>query len=349
MTYENHLRSPVCHDKYQLLERPLNDHNANRDNIRPSLGKPVEVYDDGEMRPSMHKKTKSSVSLKSLISSDKAKPLKTSSQQSEDGTKLRRPKSSTGLSALLSRSKTPKAPKEPKPNSKSPLKDKENRTPPPTAGMLYPPIWAQFATQQTPEHRTPTTNPAKGRVEIEREIALYTPKEYSPSKQRDFYEFQPTLSRNPETKSQPRSDIISSHATKASVDTLVSGTRNQTGTGSEQTCPVRVGDSTKEKTKENHRPTHEKDLESIKTQPDADRGLAEVSNGVAASAAAKVKRGSRVMAAVAAFNGTRDGVREIQPLRPSPPELDVKAIETEFETLLVSWLSFDMSGRTRLI
>ncbi|KAL8683574.1 MAG: hypothetical protein Q9186_000486 [Xanthomendoza sp. 1 TL-2023] len=311
----NALRSLFISDNYQQAERLPKDHNANREKMRSSPRKPVEVYEDDQKRPGMHRKTKSSVSLKSLIGNDKVKPPKTFSLDSDGGTKLKRPKSSTGLSALLSR---PKPPKEPKPDYRSPAKDKENRTPPQTADMLPPPIWAQFATQQSPEPWSSAVIPLKDRVDIERQIALYTPKEYSPSKQRNFHEHQPTLSRKTETTPRPQSVIISSPA----------------GMKSKQAYTLLEGGSTKEMTKENQRPVLDRDPECTKARPDTDRGLAEVTNGVPGSAAAKVKRGSRVMAAVAVFNGTREGARDPQESTSAPSGLDAQAIETEFETLL---------------
>lgn len=330
---ENAFRSPVRYNNQQA-GNGLKDHNANRENIRSSPRKPVEVYEDGYKRPGMHKKTKSSVSLKSLIGNDKAKPPKLSRQESEDATTLKRPKSSTGLSALLSRSKLTKGPIS---ECKSPTKDKENRTPPQTADMLPPPIWAQFATQQTTEPHKNVPNPLNNRADIEREIAIYTPKDYSPSKQRNFHDIRPTLARKAESNTRPRSEmVVSSAGTRAYTDTSITSTPNRPSTGPKQTYLMVQSGSATGQSKENHRHATEKGPEDTKQKPHADRGLVELSNGVAPSAAAKVKRGSRVMAAVAAFNGNRDGVHDTQSSTTLSSELDMQAIESEFETLLAS-------------
>ncbi|KAL8800517.1 MAG: hypothetical protein Q9182_005117 [Xanthomendoza sp. 2 TL-2023] len=312
----NAVRSLVILDNYQPAERQPKDHNANRENVGSSPRKPVEVYEDDEKRRGIHKKTKSSVSLKSLIGNDRVKPPKTFTLDSDGGTNLKRPKSSTSLSALLSRSKPLK---EPKTGYTSPAKDKENRTPPQTADILPPPIWAQFATQQSPEPSASAFIPLKDRVEIERQIALHALEEHSPSKHSNSLEQQSRLSRKTDTRSRPQSVIISSPA----------------GMESKHVPNLLAGGSTKVITKENQRAVLDADPRSTKTRPATDRGLAEVTNGVPPSPAAKVKQGSRVMAAVAAFNGTRGGACDPQRSIPAPFGLDTQAIETEFETLLV--------------
>ncbi|KAI4253830.1 MAG: hypothetical protein L6R42_007436, partial [Xanthoria sp. 1 TBL-2021] len=328
---ENALRSPVRHNNHEQAEGGLKDHNANRENIRSSPRKPVEVYEDDCKRPGMHKKTKSAVSLKSLIGNDKVKPPKLSGQECEGGTRLKRPKSSTGLSALLSRSKAPKETKSP---CKSPTKDKENRTPPQTADMLPPPIWAQFAIQQTPEPRKSTAIPAAARTDIEKEIALYTPKEYSPSKQRNFHDYRPTLSRKPEPSSRPLSQIIGSGGMKAHMGMSLSSTQKQPAMGQKQTYPRVEGMSADGQTKEETRRADDRGPEDTNKGAHTEREVAETGSGGASSAAAKVKRGSRVMAAVAAFNGTRNGACDTRPPTSSSRELDAQTIENEFETLL---------------
>ncbi|KAL8779680.1 MAG: hypothetical protein Q9213_006827 [Squamulea squamosa] len=286
MNSENAFGPPVRYNNQQA-ENGLKDHNANRENIRSSPRKPVEVYEDVYKQPGMHKKTKSSMSLKSLIRNDKDKPSKPSSQELEDGTKLKRPKSSTGLSALLSRSKQPK---EPKWERKSPTKDKENRTPPQTADLLPPPIWAQFATQQTTEPYKSTALPLNNRDDIEREIALYTPKDYSPSKQRNFYDIRPTLARKAESNIRSQSEILSSAGTRACTGTSMTSPQNQLSIGPKQTYLMTQSSSVTGQTKEHRRHAIEKGPEGTTEKAHADRGLVELSNGVAPSAAAKQTR-----------------------------------------------------------
>ncbi|KAL8717515.1 MAG: hypothetical protein Q9225_005247 [Loekoesia sp. 1 TL-2023] len=318
------VHSPMLPIDHPHAGRPLKDHNANRENIRSSPRKPVSIYEDDEKRPGMHKKSKSSVSLKSLIGNDKAKPPKPSTQQSEDRTVLKRPKSSTGLSALLSRSKTPK---ESRPDHKSPVKDKENRTPPQTADLHPPPIWAQFATQQMQEPHVTMTVPLNDRINIEREATLYTPREYSPSKQRNFHEYRPTLARKTERKQRPRSEAIDSTETNAYIAETLSRAPKEIKQGQ--------GESP---AKERHQEVYGQNSRSIPAKDQARQNAGKESNGPSiddsSNAHTKAKRGFRVMAAVAALNGNPKGVSDTPSNGPPVQILDVKAIESEFETLL---------------
>ncbi|KAL8670435.1 MAG: hypothetical protein Q9168_005033 [Polycauliona sp. 1 TL-2023] len=316
---ENPLRSPARRDAHQRTDNGLQDHNANRENLRSSPRKPVEVYEDDFKRPSMHKKTKSAVSLMSLIGNDKVKTPKLSRQESEDGIKLKRPKSSTGLSALLSRSR---APKETRSDHKSPIKDKENRTPPQTADIVPPPIWAQFATQSTSEPRKSVTVPQATRIEVEKEIALYTPKEYSPSKQRNFHDYRPTLSRKPEPSPRPLSKFMSPGNTKHGTGTSVAATQQQPRMEQERRFPMEESGAEDRGSDDTNKRLH------------AENGSPELSNSIAPSAVAKVKQSSRVMAAVAAFDGIPDGGCDTKPPKPLPSDLYTQNIESEFETLL---------------
>lgn len=310
-------------------EKPLGDHSANRENIRNSPRKSVQVYDDGYKRPGMHKKTKSSVSLKSLIGGDKVKSSRPSTQDSEDGVKLKRPKSSTALSALIAGTKSPKKSQS---DHKSPTKEKENLTPPQIVGIAAPPIWAQFASQQPQNLHTGARAPLNGRIDLERETALYMPQDYSPSKQRNFHEYRPTLTRKPDLKPRPRSEFIDSSPTRSSVAETISGVRWQLG--SNKTSPSqdkRI--AVEERAKENCDPSSVGLPPTPRPLLDTDRNSRQSID--AATAAAKVVRGSRVMAAVAAFNGAQAKVCDSATTQSAVEILDVKAIEKEFESLLV--------------
>ncbi|KAF2841775.1 hypothetical protein M501DRAFT_967668 [Patellaria atrata CBS 101060] len=112
--------------------------------------------------------------------------------------KMKKTKSSTSIAGMFIKSKPSK-------ETKEGPKDKENTTPP-RSGVDTPhtPIWAQFATQQFPNTST-TTIPLNDRISIDDEIARYTPQDYSPSKQRNFYNFEP---EHRQQKERPRSDHI---------------------------------------------------------------------------------------------------------------------------------------------
>ena len=317
--------SPILPFDHPHAERPLKDHYANRENTRSSPRKPVNIYEDNEPRPGMHKKNKSSVSLKSLIGNDKAKTPKPSTQESENGVPLKRPKSSTGLSALLSRSKTPK---EPRSGSKSPIKDQENRTPPQTADLAPPPIWAQFSTQKQQEPRMITSTPLNDRINVEQEGAQHMPQDYSPSKQRNYHDYRPTLVRKTDKKPRPQSGTLGPAETNDCAGAKKS--RIQEEVASEQSASLATG---------RHQDTYGQNNRSSPAKGKAQQNAKEELNGASvddSSTLAKVKRGSRVMAAVAALNGGPKDTDDT-PIHEMPVQIfDVKAIDREFETLLVS-------------
>lgn len=309
-------------------ERILRDHNTNRDNARPSPRKPVTIYEDGGKRPGMHKKTKSSVSLKSLMGSDKGKAPKPPAPEPENGIQLKRPKSSTGLSALLSRSRSPKKPAE---SCNSPVKDKENRTPPHTAEITPPPIWAQFASQQSQKPRTTINVPLNDNIDVGRDAALYSPQEYSPSKQRNFHDYRPTLAQKTDKKPRPRSE--SRGGDSGVPETRLGGLGRSFGRESALVLnesamwagTTRACEKSDSRGREGPRISEE--VGTLSTGS---------SNDVASAALTKQKRGSRVMAAVAALNGPARDSPNTAATDPGVQVLDVKAIDEEFETLLVS-------------
>ncbi|KAL9601948.1 MAG: hypothetical protein Q9219_002172 [cf. Caloplaca sp. 3 TL-2023] len=286
--------------------------------------KPVNIFEDSEKRPGMHKKNKSSVSLKTLIGTDKSKSQKPSAQQSDRPSSLKRPKSSTTLSALLSRSKTPK---DLKSDCKSPIKDKENRPPPPSAAVTPTPIWAQFATQQLQEYHTTTTTPLNDDADAEREAASCTPREHSPLKQRNLQEHRLTSAQQTDRKPRPRSGIVGSSATDANKPESSSRTSKEPLSAQSKCLIKEEQQVTKRHSKDGH-------LAIGGTQQTS----AEIFNGPriddSSSAIAKVQRGSRVMAAVAALNGRPKETNTTPTGEPAVQILDTKAIESEFETLL---------------
>ncbi|KAL9020528.1 MAG: hypothetical protein Q9185_002242 [Variospora sp. 1 TL-2023] len=321
-------RSPTTLLRDDLhAERPLRDRNAHRGNTRSSPQKPVTIYEDTGKRPSMHKKSKSSVSLKSLIGNDKAKIPKQIPPEPQNDVPLKRPKSSTGLSALLSRSRSPKKQTS---DCKSAAKDKENRTPPQTADITPPPIWAQFASQPSQASRTMTTIPLNDKSDVERETALYTAPDYSPSKQRNFYDYRPTLARKSD-KPRPRSEVIDSKkphvfaAEKPSVDRVNFEQQGKPPVQAHALCTAgtKGGCEQGKRQIEGHHDRPQGSC-SASTEPGRD---------VFSATVEKQQRGSRVMAAVAALNVPPQDVCKITADQ-GVQILDVKAIESEFETLL---------------
>ncbi|GME47493.1 gtpase binding protein rid1 [Neofusicoccum parvum] len=283
---------------------------------------------DGKMR-GLHKKTLSTVSLRSLAKGqDKTKDDSKDEQRSDD--KMKKTKSSTSLSAVFSKAKSPKK------ASSSPSKDKENTTPPHSASSgNHTPIWAEFSSQKPAddyhEVTTTTTIPLAVQRNLEHEIALYTPADYSPSKQRNFFDFEkPSLQhRQPSGgssrgNSRPNSWYLpKSTSTHSFVETLskkMGDERKQTLGGKAQTFVDNwktKGGSRRPSAEEStlHR-TH-----SQRRKPEEEKKQMET--------AFASKRGSRVMAAVAAING-----RSKEPEVEVP--LDQDKIDAEFEAVLDS-------------
>ena len=300
--------------------------SRNADSVR-SPQKPIEVYEDENKSLGLRKRTKSSVSLKSLVSNEKAKSRKPSSPEKKDGRKPKKTKSSTGLSALFSKSKSST---DLTSDDSLQKKDKENTTPPSTANTAPPPIWAQFASQPFGAH-TSMKVPLNDVRDIAEEIALYTPAEYSPSKGRNFMDYQaPTLARV-ETKPRPKSALLSSSASKTTFTETISGLRKR-GYDKVSAQPLSAQEGNRS-SGDYRRSSFEKKAPNQRASTERQRKREDV--GVDSVA---VKRGSRVMAAVAAFNGKSQDLDESKDMvkKTQEPPLDPKAIETAFESLLVS-------------
>lgn len=297
-----------------------------RDNVRSSPTKPVKVYEDDDRGFGLHKRTKSAVSLKSLIGNDKVKAPKAASPEKQLGKKPKKSKSSTSLSALLSR---PKSSKSSKDESSDQPKDKENQTPPNTDHMAPPPIWAQFSSQPSQDHGVPTNVPLNDADDLAHEVALYTPQEYSPSKQRNFGDYErPTLSRGLETRSRPKSAILPSAPSTASFTETLSKLRKRSH---DKGQPPEDQPHLSTRT-ENRWSSGERKLFSRRTSAEQQRQ----SEDSLEQDSMKHKQSSRVMAAVAAYNDkSQSDIRPLSALKTQEPPLDPAAINNAFEELLV--------------
>lgn len=296
------------------------DESKNRENVQPSPVKPVEVYEDKPLGFSFHKKSKSSVSLKSLIGAEKAEPPKTRSPKKQEQEKPKKKKSSTGLSALLSR---PKSSKDLRADMSRQQKDKENMTPPDSADIAPPPIWAQFARHSTKEISVARKVPLKDAHDVDDEMALYTPHEYSPSKQRNFHDLQkPTLSRKGE---RPKSAFLGNGISTTSFAETISGLRKYSHDR---------GESRSSNQSEQHRNSVESSRKSsseYQYPTRLDRNERRKVSDSSSNSGIAAKRGSRVMAVVAAFNGrSKESGKEN-----AETKVDPKEIEIAFENLLV--------------
>jgi hypothetical protein len=308
----------------------------------PSLQKGPDA--SSSPKKSLHKKTLSSVSLRSLAKKEDKdtgmgvgkKSTDTRRPRPEDitGDKPKKTKSSTNLAAMFGKGRS---------RSRSPVKqqprdgegDQENTTPPSSANANAhapprTPIWAEFSSD-TPQQDAATTtskvplNDQRG--SLEEEIAMYTPQQYSPSKQRNFFDYgQPSLQKQkrPATKERPKSlvepkststtSLLETFSRKKTNDRVpLSDTKGNEG---------RIKESTSSK--------------SIPPRPTMGRAGTDTSrkNEPARSATEPVtaaKKPNRVMAAVAAFNGKS---RQME-APTSPVKLDPRTVDAEFEVVLV--------------
>jgi hypothetical protein len=280
--------------------RALNELQGNQQSQAFSL--PKKSTDDGRPHTtgadakSLHKKTKSAISLKSLAGRDTDKSIKT-----KDGLpgKPKKTKSSTSLATLLSRPKSNKNLKNSGIDGELRIEmDKENRIPPglpPSDSSSQPPIYAQFASQHF------TTQPLGGKF-LEDEIDLYTPQEYSPGKQRNFYGLpgsQPTLGQN-DGRRRPVSTFLPSSYSIQDIHRQISGTIRRSVDEPRKTSFESRNIS------ERKAPRHDLKADSTMT-----------------------KRGARAIAAVAALGGKAKSVQV-----ESTVMTCIEDVDAEFEAML---------------
>ncbi len=205
-------------------------------------------------------------------------------------------------------------------------------SPPNSAGSQPPPIWAQYASQPQPETSSATKVRLNDRLSVEEKVALYTPREYSPSKQRNFCDnyHQPTLAKRPELKARPKSAYLASSPSLAALADTLSGKR-KTSNDRETQRLVRndLGNAARKSSEGNPRGS----FEQAKLFRRPSGGTRKVSIELIKEGTTRAKRGVKVMAAVAALNGKSKGQEK-------EPQMDVKLIDSAFEALLVRVLCF---------
>jgi len=195
-----------------------------------------------------------------------------------------------------------------------PPKDKENTTPPGSAGYsLRTPIWTQFTSQQLPELSTTTKVPLKGEHTVKDEIELYMPQNYSPSKGRNFNDIgRPTLG----TKERPKSDgLIMSKSATSFMETL---SRKKSNDPKKIKSPHDKKSENKTRSSENNSRGH---VKNFAMAPPASSPLNAPRPGP--------NKGSKVMAAVTMFDKKAKRAE-------AEAALDPKQIDVAFEAVLVS-------------
>lgn len=273
----------------QQSQPPLSPKKS-REGKRPNAGE--------EGFKSLHKKTLSSISLKSLAGRDTDK---TKSKEPRPS-KPKKTKSSTNLAALLSRPKSSRSLHKQAEADARAQKDKENQCPPsssPAEATRPPPIYAQFSSELFAKQ------PLGGKF-LEDEIDRYTPENYSPGKQRNFYHgqgSQPTLGKREEAPQRPKMPYLPSSFSVQDITRKVSN-------GSRRSAELmrRVSGS---------------------NRPSFDRKATASSAKSEASEKSAPSKGQRVMAAVSALGG-----KSQKPEAPTGALLEDKDITREFEAML---------------
>lgn len=204
--------------------------------------------------------------------------------------------------------------------------EKENTTPPDSAvEPVDTPIWAQFASPTSDNMRS--SQEGANSSAIREEITKYTPQNYSPGKQRNFNggsSDQPSL--RPTLRSRPQSTVITptEGSFGGALGRKVSNARASMEARRSQESSGRMSKddflrTSAERPKLLHRHSDRQVSGSSTEQPPPKGGLS------------IAKRGTRVMAAVAALQGKPKST-------PAKEEaaLDPKTVDAEFEAVLAS-------------
>ncbi|KAK0345920.1 hypothetical protein LTR91_016222 [Friedmanniomyces endolithicus] len=234
-------------------------------------------------------------------------------------------KSSTNLSAIFA-----KMNRSSKDLSATVQKDKENTTPPSSSGgQLDTPIWAQFASPEKgkPSSRPSTRDSKSSSNNVADEIARYTPRDYSPSKQRNFNASLDKPSMRPTLNSRPKSAyVLPTEVWTEAIGRRVSGQR--------ASIEGRLSGETQRKEDQQQHRRVSGDRPVLLKRSHTER-KASGSSAEQASVKEKLnvlKRGGRVMAAVAAFQGKSKADQATA----QEPGLDPVAVDEAFEAVLQS-------------
>lgn len=291
----------------QHYQQPLSEITANRDAGDGPPKSPTKSDGIG-----LHKKTKSVVSLKSLISYMERKDNKTEDLPDEESQewKPKKAKSANSLTAILKRSQRGRK------NSTASSKDnKENRSP---SDSLPSPVWTQYTARSSLEQPAPRRSQDTRRT-LHDEVSLYTPRGYGPQEQRNFYDFhQPSLTKRTEPKPRPKSEILTGNRKMKEV---LSAMR----TPSDNAYPTNAPEPSSP-TKPQGRPRR---FSRPRSRSRSRSGIEQKSEQKPEQKPeSNPQKISRVQAAISAFNAKEQGA--------DLHRMSVKELESEFEKLLVS-------------
>ncbi|ODH48885.1 hypothetical protein GX48_04933 [Paracoccidioides brasiliensis] len=289
---------PPDHIHSLNTQRPLSEISHNRD--APNSPCPSDMIPNIPTETGLHKKTKSSVSLRSLVK-DITTPSKASS--TDNGTREKKPKktkSSTSLSAIFKRPQRGLK----NDDSDNKQKDKENIISPQSPRREVSPIWTKFASRPLQDQGSSRYILQRGRT-LDEEMTLYTPRDYSPSSQRNFHGYQlPALIQRPDAKPRPKTEYFTSSS--SSIKEMI----------------VAVHRSRSSKDQQRSKGGNDCMGNEVRCGSPTEYGLEKQHESIG-------KSGSRVMAAITAFNAKG---KSSEPQNPS----DQQEIEKAFEKLLDS-------------
>lgn len=203
--------------------------------------------------------------------------------------------------------------------------EKENTTPPDSAiDPVDTPIWAQFVSPSS--NNLLESEEGRNSSTIKEEISRYTPQDYSPGKQRNFNggtTDQPSL--RPTIRSRPQSTVITP------TDGFMGGLGRKVSNARASIDTRRSEDSSGRMSKEEFQRASVERPKLLHRHSDR-----QVSGSSAEQPAPKErltisKRGTRVMAAVAALQGKAKGT----PVK-EEAAIDEKTVDAEFEAVLAS-------------
>lgn len=295
----NPYASPVEQAYATLDQQPLTEIVLNRD--AADHGSPRQRSPAKQEKNTLHKKTKSAVSLKSLRSYMERKDNRSESPEVEsEDLKPKKAKSANSLSAILKRSQRGR-----KAESSKSSRDKENRSPTDLVDNMPSPTWSQYANGSYYGQIGVPPSPSKRRT-FQEEVSLYTPKGYGPSQQRNFWDYhQPSLTNRTDPKPRPKSEFLSGNR---KVRELFGSPQSM----SSEKPPL-------SDTQEPSSPSKGKGQPRALSKPEPRQGTEQQPESP--------KKVSRVQAAISAFNAKE---REAELQR----RLNAKDLESEFEKLL---------------
>ncbi|KAL9620687.1 MAG: hypothetical protein Q9160_004823 [Pyrenula sp. 1 TL-2023] len=299
-----------------INERPLGERHIN--SPPPVKRVPLNVNEDS--KPPLHKRTKSSISLRSL-GKEKEKDKNSDAltrrsgevrREGQASQKPKKPKSSTNLSSIFQK-------KSGRGGKDQPNGNKENNAPQNTIAALTParsPLWEQFATQPYEDACGKLHKPERREQKIDDVVQLGTPQgysEYFPQQQRESY----GVVTDPLFEKAPQRPYLEHRSSRTSIFK------------EEDVDGVSPAQSPLETIQQPWR-SRPKSAKGQEERPPLEK---QTSSSSQASSVAP-NRTSKVLSTIGALSLRSKSIPEAPREKPQPQPLSPKEIDTAFETLL---------------